>query len=82
MTADPCKATEVFQRFGQWDEGETLDVRAFTVLDLGDAFNSLMKKGESGVSRRRVTDGQVYIINWSQLGLCLKRHGLFYANAI
>ena len=87
VTADPCKATELFQRFDQWAEGETLDVRAYAVLvrafTVLDAFNSLMKQGESGVSRRRVTNGSsVYIINWSQLGSCLKRQGLFYATAI
>ena len=82
VAADPCKASEVFERFNHWAEGETLDVRDFTILDLGNAFNTLMKKGESGVSRRRGTNGRVYIINWSQLASCLKHHGLFYANAI
>jgi len=41
-----------------------------------------MKKKESGVDKKRTAKGYVFIINWTKLESCLKRHGLLNANVI
>jgi hypothetical protein len=72
----------LFEKFKQWAGGANFDVRSYPAFKFLKDFTAFMKKEEIGVGKKRTAKGYVFIINWTKLESCLKRHGLFNANAI
>jgi hypothetical protein len=77
---ETCEKVVMLEKFKKWAGDANFEIGSYTATHFGNDFNSLMKKVESGVDKKRTAKGHAYTINWTKLGLCLQRHGLFIAN--
>jgi hypothetical protein len=81
---EPCTSGGIFAKFKSWAGDANLGIDAYAKTRLGKDFTNLMKKNDSGVTKKRSTlkgvSGNIYTIEWSKLEKCLKRYGLFNSN--
>jgi hypothetical protein len=64
----------------KWAEEANFDANSYSVTNFGIDFTQLMKKKDTGVSKKRGVSGNMYKIEWSKLEKCLKGYGLFTTN--
>ena len=70
----------MFLELKKWAKDANFDADSYSVTHFGIDFTQLMKKKDTGVSKKRGESGNMYRIDWSKLEKCLKGHGLFNPN--
>jgi hypothetical protein len=78
--SETCTADAMFAKFMKWAADANFETNSFNKTNFGLDFKKIMKKLDTGVTKKRVASAWMYTIEWSKLEKCLKRYGLFNTN--
>jgi hypothetical protein len=71
----------LFDKLKTWATDTNFEIGSYNVSNFGKDFTELMRKEDSGVTKKRGAlkgkFGKIYTIEWCKLEKCLSRHGLF-----
>jgi hypothetical protein len=78
---EACLSSSMFAKFKIWAGDANFEIGSYNTTNFGADFTQLMKKNDTGVTKKRGVikgvSGVIYTIEWSKLDKCLRRYGLF-----